>query len=84
MLATGSELVPVDQKPGQDQIRDSNNYSISAYAQQAGAIVERCLSTGDDTELLKTAIAEAAETLRPDRHFGRRFDGCLRCHESWH
>src|SRR5690348_6846179 len=28
VLATGSELVAVDQKPGPDQIRDSNNYSI--------------------------------------------------------
>ena len=61
VLATGSELVPVDQKPGQDQIRDSNNYSISAYAQQAGAIVEHLPLAGDDTELLKSEIAEAAK-----------------------
>src|ERR1041385_7100971 len=46
VLATGSELVAVDQKPGQDQIRDSNNYSISAYAELAGAIVERMPLTG--------------------------------------
>src|SRR5574338_133863 len=39
VLATGSELVAVDQKPGQDQIRDSNNYSISAYAELTGAVV---------------------------------------------
>lgn len=61
VLATGSELVPVDQKPGQDQIRDSNNYSISAYAQQAGAIVEHLPLAGDDTEILKRKIAEAAK-----------------------
>lgn len=61
VLATGTELVPVDQKPGQDQIRDSNNYSISAYAQQAGAIVELLPLAGDDTELLKREIAEAAK-----------------------
>lgn len=61
VLATGTELVPVDQKPGQDQIRDSNNYSISAYAQQAGAIVELLPLAGDDTELLKSQIAEAAK-----------------------
>jgi molybdenum cofactor synthesis domain-containing protein len=61
VLATGSELVPVDQKPGQDQIRDSNNYSISAYAELAGAITERMPVTGDDTSLLKKQIAEAAK-----------------------
>src|SRR5215510_10193801 len=33
VLATGTELVSVDQQPGQDQIRDSNNYSIASYAE---------------------------------------------------
>lgn len=61
VLATGTELVSVDQKPGQDQIRDSNNYSISAYAQLAGAIVERLPLTGDETSLLTNQIAQAAE-----------------------
>jgi molybdenum cofactor synthesis domain-containing protein len=61
VLATGTELVPVDQKPGQDQIRDSNNYSISAYAELAGAVVERMPLTGDETSLLKTQIAAAAK-----------------------
>lgn len=61
VLATGTELVAVDQKPGQDQIRDSNNYSIAAYAELTGAIVERLPLTGDETALLKSQIAEAAE-----------------------
>lgn len=61
VLATGNELVPVDQKPGRDQIRDSNNYSIGAYASLAGATVERLPLAGDDTELLKNQIAEAAK-----------------------
>ncbi|HKG81305.1 MAG TPA: gephyrin-like molybdotransferase Glp, partial [Pyrinomonadaceae bacterium] len=61
VLATGTELVYVDQKPGQDQIRDSNNYSISAYAELAGAVVERLPLTGDETSLLQRQIAEAAE-----------------------
>lgn len=61
VLATGSELVPVDQKPGQDQIRDSNNYSISAYAELAGAVTERLPLTGDETSLLKNQLAEAAK-----------------------
>src|SRR5215208_6163986 len=61
ILATGTELVAVDQKPGQDQIRDSNNYSISAYAELAGGVVERLPLTGDETSLLQRQIAEAAE-----------------------
>jgi molybdopterin molybdotransferase len=61
VMATGSELVSVSEKPGQDQIRDSNNYSIAAYAQLAGAIVERLPLAGDDTALLKQQIREAAD-----------------------
>ena len=49
VLATGSELVAVDHKPGPDQIRDSNNFTIAAYAQLAGATVERLPLAGDDS-----------------------------------
>jgi molybdenum cofactor synthesis domain-containing protein len=61
VLATGSELVAVDQQPNQDQIRDSNNFTITAYAELAGAVVERLPLAGDDTKLLKRQIAEAAD-----------------------
>ena len=61
VLATGSELVRIDEKPGGDQIRDSNNFTIGAYAELAGAKVERLPLAGDDTDLLKRQIAEAAE-----------------------
>ena len=60
VMATGSELVDVDQKPARDQIRDSNNYTIAAYATLAGATVERLPLAGDDTEELKRQIAAAA------------------------
>ena len=61
VLATGSELVAVEKKPGRDQIRDSNNYSISAYAKLAGAKVEVLPLAGDELGLLKKQIAVAAE-----------------------
>lgn len=61
ILATGTELVPVSEKPGQDQIRDSNNYSIAAYAQQAGAVVERLPLARDETSVLTNQIAQASE-----------------------
>jgi molybdopterin molybdotransferase len=60
VLATGSELVEVDKKPGRDQIRDSNNYMIEAYAARCGAQVELLPLAGDDTEELKREIAQAA------------------------
>jgi molybdenum cofactor synthesis domain-containing protein len=61
VLATGSELVPVDHQPAQDQIRDSNSFSIGAYAELAGAVVERLPLAGDDPELLKQVIADVAK-----------------------
>ena len=60
VMATGSELVNVDERPGADQIRDSNNYTIAAYATLAGATVKRLPLAVDDTEELKRQIAEAA------------------------
>jgi molybdenum cofactor synthesis domain-containing protein len=60
VLATGTELVKVHEQPGADQIRDSNSYSLSAYAQLAGATVECLPLAGDDIELLKREIEEAA------------------------
>lgn len=62
VLATGTELVRVNQKPGQDQIRDSNTYSLAAYAAQAGADVECLPLAGDDTKLLKEQIDQASRT----------------------
>lgn len=62
VMATGSELVDVHQKPARDQIRDSNNYLLEAYVSQSNAIVERWPLAGDDTEELKKQIASAAES----------------------
>ena len=63
VAATGSELVTVDEQPGQDQIRDSNNYSISAYAELTGAVVQRLPLIRDETSLLKRQIADAADSF---------------------
>ena len=61
VLATGSELVDVGTQPGADQIRDSNTYSLLAYAEAAGARVEHAPFAVDDAELLRSVIAERAE-----------------------
>ena len=60
VLATGTELVAVERRPATDQIRDSNSYSLAAYAALAGASVERLPFAGDDPELLQESIAAAA------------------------
>jgi molybdenum cofactor synthesis domain-containing protein len=61
VMATGSELVDVGQKPARDQIRDSNNYTIEAYAKLAGATVERLPLAGDDRDELKREMTAAIE-----------------------
>lgn len=60
VLATGTELVQVFERPGADQIRDSNSYSLAAYARLAGAVVERLPFAFDDPELLRVEIERAA------------------------
>lgn len=60
VLATGTELVAVAERPSQDQIRDSNTYSLLAYAEAAGARVEHLPFAVDDTEQLKQLIGESA------------------------
>jgi molybdopterin molybdotransferase len=60
VLATGTELVQVGERPGEDQIRDSNSYSLAAYASLAGALVERLPFAGDDPDLLREEIGKAA------------------------
>jgi molybdenum cofactor synthesis domain-containing protein len=60
ILATGTELVSVGERPAEDQIRDSNSYSLAAYAALAGASVERLPFAGDDPVLLRETIAGAA------------------------
>lgn len=62
VIATGTELVRVEEEPGADQLRDSNTYSLAAYAESAGATVEPLPFAVDDEELLRRLIAEAAET----------------------
>jgi molybdenum cofactor synthesis domain-containing protein len=59
ILATGSEIVDVDEKPKQDQIRNSNSVMLDAFARQAGAETEVLPLVRDDFETLKNQIAEA-------------------------
>jgi len=57
VLSTGSEIVPVDKKPGRDQIRNSNSVMLKALSERAGANVKLLPQTGDDLTKLKRTIS---------------------------
>lgn len=61
VISTGSELVSVSQKPSAAQIRNSNSYTIGAYAARAGAAVDNIGTVRDTTEEVR-AIIEASRS----------------------
>jgi len=61
VLATGSELVEVAEKPGPGKIRNSNSYSIAAQVLAAGAEPVRYGIVADDLEVTREAFARAVE-----------------------
>jgi molybdopterin molybdotransferase len=62
IVATGDELVEVDQKPLIHQIRNSNSYSIAAQVLAAGAQPVRLAIAPDDREQLETSIRAALQS----------------------
>lgn len=58
ILSTGSEIVDIAQKPAQDQIRNSNSWSLRAFAQEI-ADVEILPSAVDELDTLKKNILKA-------------------------
>lgn len=64
IIGTGSEIVPIQKRPGRDQIRNSNSVMLKALCEAAGATVRIIPQIGDDIEKLKGAISRA---VRPDQ-----------------
>jgi molybdopterin molybdotransferase len=62
VLATGDELVAVDQIPAPSQIRDSNRHTIAAQIARAGGEPVARPIVRDDPAALNTAMAEALST----------------------
>jgi molybdenum cofactor synthesis domain-containing protein len=62
ILATGSEIVPVEKKPGRDQIRNSNSVMLKALCEQAGAKTKILRQTVDDLVKLKRVISRAVDS----------------------
>ena len=61
ILATGSEIVDVSEKPAADQIRNSNSWALKIFAENANADVEILPIAKDDLKDLKKIIRQAAE-----------------------
>lgn len=63
ILSTGSELVPIDQRPGPGQIRNSNSYTAYGQAREAGAAPVMLGIARDDREETREQLRRA---LRED------------------
>lgn len=63
VLATGNELVPIDHKPGQGMIRNSNSYALRAFVREAGAEEIDLGIARDERDELRSKLREG---LRAD------------------
>jgi len=61
VISTGSELVKVSSRPSGAQIRNSNSYTLSAYAERAGAMVDFVGTVEDTPEATRDALISSAE-----------------------
>lgn len=61
VFSTGSELVDVSVKPSGAQIRNSNSYTLAAYAERTGACVEILPTIEDTLKATRDALLQAAE-----------------------
>ncbi|MET9180253.1 gephyrin-like molybdotransferase Glp [Kitasatospora aureofaciens] len=58
VLSTGSELVQPGEPVGPGQIADSNSFTLTAAAQEAGAIAYRVGGVPDDADLLRAVLED--------------------------
>src|SRR6266404_3413582 len=61
VISTGSELVEVSSKPSGAQIRNSNSYTLAAYAERAGAMADMLGIVEDTPEATRVALIRAAD-----------------------
>ncbi|MGP8259299.1 MAG: gephyrin-like molybdotransferase Glp [Acidobacteriaceae bacterium] len=62
IVATGDELVDVDETPGDSQIRNSNGYALAALVEAAGGQAKRLSIARDTRESLQERIAEGRKS----------------------
>lgn len=61
IMSTGTEIVEIEEKPGLDQIRNSNSAMLQALSAKCGSQTRIFPVTGDDLDTLRSRIADAAE-----------------------
>ncbi|HXE09048.1 MAG TPA: gephyrin-like molybdotransferase Glp [Acidobacteriaceae bacterium] len=61
IVATGDELVEIDDKPAPHQIRNSNSYALAAFVGAVGGDARRLPIAPDTREDLRARIAEARD-----------------------
>jgi molybdopterin molybdotransferase len=59
IVATGDELVELNQTPGPQQIRNSNSYAIAALVEAAGGEATRLAIAPDEREAIAARLREA-------------------------
>ncbi len=64
IIATGSELVEINETPKLDRIRNSNTVALKVLAEKCGAIVETFPIASDDFESLKKQIADLLSKVK--------------------
>jgi len=62
VLATGDEIVDIDQHPGPTQIRNSNTYSLAAQIRAAGGEAVLLPTALDEPGALREAIAQGLQS----------------------
>jgi molybdopterin molybdotransferase len=59
LISTGDEIVPPDRSPRPGQVRNINQYSLAAMAEEAGAVVADYGVVADRSDKLRRALARA-------------------------
>ena len=72
IVATGDEIVEIDESPAEFQIRNSNAYSLAAQVARAGGVPEILPVARDTVEHTRERVREAAGS-RPAAALRRRF-----------
>jgi molybdopterin molybdotransferase len=62
IVATGDELVELDETPNAHQIRNSNSYALATLTQAAGGDARRLAIARDTSEAVRARIAEARQS----------------------
>ncbi len=59
IVATGDEVVPVEQSPQLHQVRESNSWALAAQVQECGGVATRLGIAPDEKEGLRAVLVEA-------------------------